>query len=113
MSDILPGDEPDAATAAAATPQAPRTTIPQTPQALQAPQPSAASTKLPHKNWIAGQFIRKQSPTTSTPWSRECCLPNAHLFVLILYKLYSISYILLPLRTMTFFQKRHCLPSKP
>ena len=44
--------------------------------------------------------------------SHKCCLFNAHLFFLILYKLYSISYILLSLRTMTFFQKRHCLSSK-
>ena len=66
---VLFNNESDAVTAAAATPQASwttisqasQTTISQTPQALQALQFSAASTKLPHKNWIAGQFIQKQS----------------------------------------------------
>ena len=57
---ILFSDESDAVTAAAATPQASQITISQTSQALQASQLFTAFTKLPHKNWIADQFIQKQ-----------------------------------------------------
>ena len=59
---ILFNDESDAVTAAAATSQASWITI------SQASQLSAAFTKLSHKNWIADQFIQKQS------------LYNQHLF---------------------------------